>query len=803
MDTSLPLKDKIVNVLSANDKPMHIQEISKDFLWIPESTIRWRLNENVWKLFSRIWKWLYVLKWDKWTIWLINWDARILDDKFDNNSMDLIISDHAWLDEKSHTWWNRSFANYNCFKYEQNDFDQKFKVLKEWWFLIEFLPEKNENNKLYLREIEDLAEKSWFKYFAEVNISWWNSNIWRKKKFISVAYFFTKWEALKLKIWDEKLAKDIKTSKNHLLNEIKKFLIKEYKIQDKKELIKLEYDFNNIKNIESLNNYFNTSNINITNNNKLDMLKLEYSEWNDLFKFMKDEYRIDFKKVYSEILHVEKSIFIPDDYKSEILNYIDSSDIEELTDFHTNSFRELPIEIQRNWLIDWTNDINLNSELYKDIKHKNEEKIIKYLFENWYSIHDLENSIINWDKNDYSLIENILNNFENRITNNFDFRITKKEAEYILNNPKEFSSFSFDIMCKEYWDDDDWVWIYSDDLDDWKLDSNYYTFDIYMNNNEEKNILLSYINSLNLVNTNIFDNNILRENFKKHLYLWELPQFKKIKKQKDLIDEINKFDTFPNERYEEYMVTIESFNNFNSAFDEYIEFLKKADSYKMWTKTILPEYYIWDLWDIREESQKPKNVIEDIILQTTNEWAVVLEQFARSYVWAEAIIKIWENWFGWRDYFGIELDEEAFFKNSNYIRNKYSQYKYFTIDDFLKDLPQDKINFINQSKINKNLKIVQELIEKINSSLSKNVNISIENFKIINDNKNITADNMDLANWTIILKFEMKNNKSEQNKMLDIVLNKATNKFDVINLAWIKISETDNLANWLVKMLNK
>lgn len=251
------------------------------------------------------------------------------------------------------------------------------------------------------------------------------------------------------------------------------------------------------------------------------------------------------------------------------------------------------------------------------------------------------------------------------------------------------------------------------------------------------------------------------------------------------------------------MVTIESFNNFNSAFDEYIEFLKKADSYKMWTKTILPEYYIWDLWDIREESQKPKNVIEDIILQTTNEWAVVLEQFARSYVWAEAIIKIWENWFGWRDYFGIELDEEAFFKNSNYIRNKYSQYKYFTIDDFLKDLPQDKINFINQSKINKNLKIVQELIEKINSSLSKNVNISIENFKIINDNKNITADNMDLANWTIILKFEMKNNKSEQNKMLDIVLNKATNKFDVINLAWIKISETDNLANWLVKMLNK
>jgi hypothetical protein len=37
--------------------------------------------------------------------------------------------------------------------------------------LVEFLPEKNANNKKYLRGIEYMAEKSGFKYFAEVNIS--------------------------------------------------------------------------------------------------------------------------------------------------------------------------------------------------------------------------------------------------------------------------------------------------------------------------------------------------------------------------------------------------------------------------------------------------------------------------------------------------------------------------------------------------------------------------------------------------------------------------------------------------------
>lgn len=96
------LSDKIATHLSSSDRALHIKEIAENFIGIPESTVRGRLNENVGKLFERVGKGLYILKSDKSTIGLINGDARKLDDKFDSNSVDLILSDHAWLDEKSH-----------------------------------------------------------------------------------------------------------------------------------------------------------------------------------------------------------------------------------------------------------------------------------------------------------------------------------------------------------------------------------------------------------------------------------------------------------------------------------------------------------------------------------------------------------------------------------------------------------------------------------------------------------------------------------------------------------------------------
>ncbi|HEY8929576.1 MAG TPA: hypothetical protein VIM55_10325 [Mucilaginibacter sp.] len=64
---------------------------------------------------------------------------------------------------------------------------------------------------------------------------------------------------------------------------------------------------------------------------------------------------------------------------------------------------------------------------------------------------------------------------------NFDIRIDKEEAERIL---RSFGyRRNFDIMCKEYGDDDEWVGLCPEDLDSetGKLPENYQTFEIWYN----------------------------------------------------------------------------------------------------------------------------------------------------------------------------------------------------------------------------------------------------------------------------------------------------------------------------------
>lgn len=218
------LKDKIWAVLKKENKALHIKDISEFFPGIPESTVRWRLNENVGSLFERLWEGFYILRWEKWTVWLIEWDARNLKGIVSDSSVDLLIADHPWEDKKAHTGWTKQFADdYDCFKYDvvrdidknsdtfwqvigSSDFKEKARVMKEGAFLIEILPEKNATNRKYLRDIEDAAEAEGLEYFCEVPITWWNSNIGRKEKNISSVYFFTKGKARKLKIYSEYLS---------------------------------------------------------------------------------------------------------------------------------------------------------------------------------------------------------------------------------------------------------------------------------------------------------------------------------------------------------------------------------------------------------------------------------------------------------------------------------------------------------------------------------------------------------------------------------------------------------------------
>jgi hypothetical protein len=85
---------------------------------------------------------------------------------------------------------------------------------------------------------------------------------------------------------------------------------------------------------------------------------------------------------------------------------------------------------------------------------------------------------------------------ENRRGESFDIKVTKSETEYLLlNNVLE------DIMCKEYGQDDDWIGVTKEDLDEnGYLDDEYKTFEIdTLNLSDEK--IIEIINELNLFNS--------------------------------------------------------------------------------------------------------------------------------------------------------------------------------------------------------------------------------------------------------------------------------------------------------------
>ena len=107
---------------------------------------------------------------------LIEGDGRVLS-MLQEESIDCIITDHPWLDKLSNKGGNRSFADYECFLYEQKDFKEKARVLKPGCFLAEFLPAENENNYEQLFQIKQFAKASGLEYYCKVS--------WKKGKFVS------------------------------------------------------------------------------------------------------------------------------------------------------------------------------------------------------------------------------------------------------------------------------------------------------------------------------------------------------------------------------------------------------------------------------------------------------------------------------------------------------------------------------------------------------------------------------------------------------------------------------------------
>lgn len=165
-------------------------------------SVRARIYENLGDVFTRVATGLYTYASPdgQGTALIVEGDGRNLS-HFDDASFDAIITDHPWEDATSNKGGNRSFADYEAFRYTQEDFNEKARVLKDGSFLVEFLPAENENNVDYLYQIKSMAKAAGFSYYSKV--PWTKgsfvANTGRKAKNTEDVMIFTKGKARALR----------------------------------------------------------------------------------------------------------------------------------------------------------------------------------------------------------------------------------------------------------------------------------------------------------------------------------------------------------------------------------------------------------------------------------------------------------------------------------------------------------------------------------------------------------------------------------------------------------------------------
>lgn len=138
----------------------------------PDESVRCAIYRDRKDRFQKVAKGVYLLRGSDSASLLIHGDGRKLDE-LEDGSISAIVNDHPWKDEKAHRSGNqKGFAEYETFRYTQEDFNNKARVLKNGGYLAEFLPVPSATNRNYLREIEDMAEKAGLHYYCQI--------IWRK-----------------------------------------------------------------------------------------------------------------------------------------------------------------------------------------------------------------------------------------------------------------------------------------------------------------------------------------------------------------------------------------------------------------------------------------------------------------------------------------------------------------------------------------------------------------------------------------------------------------------------------------------
>ena len=201
-------------------------------------SVRARIYENINVLFERIDPGVYKTLQNGQEAILIEGDGR--DVSFVKDStIDCIINDHPWQDPKSNKGGSRNFTNYDTFRYNQTDFDEKYRILKDGHFLVEFIPTENANNYEYLYDIKQMAKKAGFEYYAKVPWKKGNfkANTGRTVKNTEDVLILTKGKAMSLRP-DAKKNKADGTG-NHFMSGAKAMLPSEFNFQPptKKERI--------------------------------------------------------------------------------------------------------------------------------------------------------------------------------------------------------------------------------------------------------------------------------------------------------------------------------------------------------------------------------------------------------------------------------------------------------------------------------------------------------------------------------------------------------------------------------------
>ena len=120
------------------------------------------------KRFKKVAKGVWALKGAETMSLLVEGNGRDLEE-IENESVDAIITDHPWLDKKAHKSGNqKNFAEYDAFRYTQEDFDNKARVLKDGAYCIEFIPAESFSNYEYLYEMKQMAKKAGLNYYAKI-----------------------------------------------------------------------------------------------------------------------------------------------------------------------------------------------------------------------------------------------------------------------------------------------------------------------------------------------------------------------------------------------------------------------------------------------------------------------------------------------------------------------------------------------------------------------------------------------------------------------------------------------------------